>query len=239
MKTVKGDIVALAKAGEFDVVVHGCNCFHTMGAGVALQLATEFAGIAGVAETDRAMSLYGDAEKLGTYTLAVVNTDDGNPFVVVNAYTQFGTANADNTSPVDYDAIRSAFRALALLLVNQSRSRIGYPAIGAGLAGGDWEIISKIIDEELVGFDHTYVEYVPATKKVYPRVLVIGQQPLKGIAQRLRDACGADIWCDTSVGWVSQSADNEDDDWMIDVDSQIDDAIAAMSEAADLLDPQP
>jgi len=40
-----------------------------------------------------------------------------------------------------------------------SGHRIGYPAIGAGLAGGDWKIISAIIDEELANEDHTFVEY--------------------------------------------------------------------------------
>ena len=29
--------------------------------------------------------------------------------------------------------------------------RIGLPKIGAGLAGGDWEVIEKIIEEELAG----------------------------------------------------------------------------------------
>jgi hypothetical protein len=33
--------------------------------------------------------------------------------------------------------------------------------IGAGLAGGDWEIISAIINEELYGEDHTLVIYQP------------------------------------------------------------------------------
>ena len=32
-------------------------------------------------------------------------------------------------------------------------------AIGAGLAGGDWQKISKIIEEELKGEDHTFVEF--------------------------------------------------------------------------------
>jgi len=41
-----------------------------------------------------------------------------------------------------------------------SGKRIGYPKIGAGLAGGDWERISRIIDEELAGEDHTLVLYV-------------------------------------------------------------------------------
>jgi O-acetyl-ADP-ribose deacetylase (regulator of RNase III) len=36
---------------------------------------------------------------------------------------------------------------------------IGYPAIGAGLAGGDWQLISSIIEEELAGEDHTFVVF--------------------------------------------------------------------------------
>jgi len=40
-----------------------------------------------------------------------------------------------------------------------SGKRIAYPKIGAGLAGGDWDIIRGIIDEELAGEDHTYVEF--------------------------------------------------------------------------------
>ena len=41
-----------------------------------------------------------------------------------------------------------------------SGRKIGYPKIGAGLAGGDWEVIEKIIDAELEGEDHALVEFV-------------------------------------------------------------------------------
>lgn len=34
---IKGDIVALFLEGN--IIAHGCNCFHTMGSGVAGQLA--------------------------------------------------------------------------------------------------------------------------------------------------------------------------------------------------------
>jgi O-acetyl-ADP-ribose deacetylase (regulator of RNase III) len=36
--------------------------------------------------------------------------------------------------------------------------RIGLPKIVAGLAGGDWDRISRIVDEELDGEDVTLVE---------------------------------------------------------------------------------
>ena len=42
---------------------------------------------------------------------------------------------------------------------DRTGKRIGYPRIGAGLAKGDWGVISNIIDVELGGEDHTLVEY--------------------------------------------------------------------------------
>lgn len=39
---VNGDLIKLAKRGEFDVIGHGCNCFCTMGAGIAPQMAEAF-----------------------------------------------------------------------------------------------------------------------------------------------------------------------------------------------------
>jgi hypothetical protein len=42
-----------------------------------------------------------------------------------------------------------------------ARKRIGYLEIGAGSAGGDWEVILAIIMEELIEKDHTFVRYQP------------------------------------------------------------------------------
>ena len=38
MHTIHGNLLTLPEAGRFDVVVHGCNCRHTMGAGIAKQI---------------------------------------------------------------------------------------------------------------------------------------------------------------------------------------------------------
>ncbi|MGJ4995019.1 hypothetical protein ACQR0Z_11425 [Bradyrhizobium sp. HKCCYLS3077] len=35
MKIIKGDLIKLALDGHIDVIVHGCNCQCTMGAGIA------------------------------------------------------------------------------------------------------------------------------------------------------------------------------------------------------------
>ena len=42
MKIITGDLISLALAGEFDVIVHGCNCFCVMGAGIAKQMFKTF-----------------------------------------------------------------------------------------------------------------------------------------------------------------------------------------------------
>ena len=141
MKIVTGDLITLALKGEFDVIIHGCNCYNTMGAGIARavrdRLPEAFAA-------DRA-TVKGDLGKLGTYTSAEIVRDD----------VRFTQGNYRGSGAlVDYDAIRSNFRAVAK---NFPDARIGYPKIGAGLAGGDWDRIAAIIDEELEGCDHTLV----------------------------------------------------------------------------------
>jgi O-acetyl-ADP-ribose deacetylase (regulator of RNase III) len=39
---IHGDLIVLAKQGKFDAIAHGCNCFCTMGAGIAPQMAAAF-----------------------------------------------------------------------------------------------------------------------------------------------------------------------------------------------------
>ena len=72
--------------------------------------------------------------------------------LVVNAYTQYDYRGAG--MKVSYEAVGNCFRQVAALFPDK---RIAYPKIGAGLGGGDWDIISKIIDNELDGMDHTLV----------------------------------------------------------------------------------
>jgi O-acetyl-ADP-ribose deacetylase (regulator of RNase III) len=42
MKTIQGDLIRLAREGGFDLIVHGCNCFGTMGAGIAKGIKAAF-----------------------------------------------------------------------------------------------------------------------------------------------------------------------------------------------------
>ena len=41
-KIVEGNVITMAKEGLFDVTTHGCNCFCSMGSGIAPQMAKAF-----------------------------------------------------------------------------------------------------------------------------------------------------------------------------------------------------
>ena len=149
MKTVTGDLIAMAQEGKFDVIVHGCNCFCTMGAGIARSVKQNFPE---AFEVDK-QTVKGDKSKLGTLTSADILIKDGMTVTVVNAYTQY---DFWSKKPINYKAVRDVFKLISEMYAGL---QIGYPKIGAGLAGGDWNKIASIIDEELDGEDHTCVEF--------------------------------------------------------------------------------
>lgn len=149
MQTIRGDLIQLALDGKFDVIVHGCNCQCQMGKGIALSIKKRFPE---AYAADCATSK-GDPAKLGTLSVAEVRREN-RTFYVVNGYTQFHWQGKGVKA--DYAAIRNVIRLVKARFVGK---RIGYPKIGAGLAGGDWETIASIIEDELAGEDHTFVEY--------------------------------------------------------------------------------
>ena len=77
---------------------------------------------------------------------------------VVNCYSQYGWGRQRGKVAADYHAIGSC---MVWIRERFSAKRIGLPKIGAGLAGGDWETISQVIEEELGAEDVTVVEYRP------------------------------------------------------------------------------
>lgn len=150
MKVVKGDLLELAERGKFDVIVHGCNCMVNMGGGIAAQIAARWPG---VVEEDMMFAKRRLTAKrmLGSYSS--YTTDDG--LVVVNAYTQYGHHKLrKNQFHCNYGAIDRVFRRISMDFNGKS---IGYPQIGCGLAGGKWEYVNEIIDNALIGQDHTCV----------------------------------------------------------------------------------
>lgn len=149
MKAIKGDLISLAKEGKFDVIAHGCNCMVTMGSGIAKSIKQHFPQ----AFQADIRTRKGDKKKLGTCTYATIVPMN---LIVVNAYTQYDYRGKG--VKVDYDAVRKCMK---WIVEHFPRARIGLPKIGAGLAGGDWNKIQHIIEEEMSDVDVTVVEYVP------------------------------------------------------------------------------
>lgn len=157
LKVVEGDLFKLAENGDFDVIVQGNNCFNTQGAGIAVIFNRLFNTLDFPKETIR----HGDKTKLGeidykSFSLKG-NTwveDENGKLFVVNSYTQYGLRNSYNSVAADYKAIETVFNRLNTTFKGK---RIGLPAIGAGLAGGDIDIISDLMDSCLTDCTPTLV----------------------------------------------------------------------------------
>lgn len=152
MNEIKGDLIELAKEGYFDIIVHGCNCFNAMGAGIALSIKKEFPNAWKADQATRK----GDRNKLGTFTYSLENIE-GRDLMVVNAYTQYGYGKF-----VDLFEYEEFQKILDILKENYSDKRIGMPLIGCGLAGGNKEKIMQMIQDTLP--ETIIVEYQPTLK---------------------------------------------------------------------------
>ncbi len=157
-KEIQGDLIHLALQGEFDVIVHGCNCFCTMASGIAKPMAETF----NCNTFNLEKPIYkGDIDKLGRIDFQSGFLKNDKRLFVVNAYTQYhyGKNHSDGVeNPLDYEALT-----LCLRKINKrfKGKHIGLPQIGCGLAGGDWNKVKQIIQQELRDCDVTIVIYKP------------------------------------------------------------------------------
>lgn len=170
---VKGNLITMCERGLVEIMVHGCNCFHAMGSGIAGQLARKHPE---VPKADRVGTVCGDLSKIGSYTIAEVSPKAFNdvPFVVFNAYTQ-NAPSYDGSDVFAYESfpdlletIRSSLGdVMQYTIMEQPDAKpltIGFPQIGAGLAGGDWPRIRQMIVDAFEAEPHitvVLVEYQP------------------------------------------------------------------------------
>ena len=136
IKHAKGDLLLV----ETGLIVHGCNAQGVMGSGVAKQIRETY---------PEAYSIYKNflhnsrGNLLGKINPYYVND---NKFII-NAITQ-STYGYEFKRYVSYDAIADAFTGLVQYIEKGLLPKlpICFPKIGAGLGGGNWDIISNIID---------------------------------------------------------------------------------------------
>ena len=144
---VKDDLIK----SDCDVIIHGCNCFNCMGAGIAKQIKETYPD----AYKKDCSTVYGDKNKLGTFTHVKVPNiyfPDKDVYIV-NAYSQYTYGRKDGEIYADYKAINEVMSRISNFFVDTDEKtfKIGMPKIGAGLARGDWEMISEIINRAFAG----------------------------------------------------------------------------------------
>jgi O-acetyl-ADP-ribose deacetylase (regulator of RNase III) len=148
IKTVKGDILKFTE----DAAGHGCNCKRTMGSGVAKALRAKWPQ---VYQTDLDYVECAGKKKIGKFSRANV----GENKKVYNIYTQveFLPRGIDH---FEYDGFKEGLSAVCDNMLKDGLKSLALPKIGAGLAGGNWSKIKKIIEEvsEEKGIDITIYE---------------------------------------------------------------------------------
>ena len=136
----KGNLLNMAEAGEFDVILHGCNCFNNMGGGIAREIRERYP-MAAKADSE---TVSGSHNKLGSISVA-----DTGSFIIVNGYTQYEASS--DADVFEYTAFQFILEKMTFAY---GKKRIGLPYIGMGLAGGDKEVILAMIER----FAHSVTE---------------------------------------------------------------------------------
>ncbi|GEM45288.1 macro domain-containing protein [Deinococcus cellulosilyticus] len=144
--SVAGD--ATQPKGEGNkILVHVCNDLGKWGKGFVLAVSRRWK------EPERQYKLWADGKtdqkfKLGEVQFVQVQED----LWVANLIGQHGVKTQGSRSsvpPIRYEAIRQGLATVAEFALAHEAS-VHMPRIGAGLAGGDWQKISEIIEETLV-----------------------------------------------------------------------------------------
>ena len=160
LKHIKGNLINLAEEGEFDIIVHGCNCQNTMASGIAKEIRERYP-VAYRADTNMHHRAHSPSDLLGNYSWHVgCVAPNGNKFTIVNAYTQLHYLPRG----IDHFEYESFKLILTKLSAVSPEAKFGLPYIGMGLAGGDIYRILPMIeafaqDVSKTGGSVTLVEY--------------------------------------------------------------------------------
>lgn len=143
----KGDVTDAVEPA----IMHGCNAQGVMGSGVAAAIRTKF---------PNAYLEYRDAYGRfpGLVLGRIVGMATGGK-VILNAITQdkFGPYRRQ----VNYEAVYLALEEANRIALRRSLHAIAMPRIGAGLGGGNWNIIAAMIEETSTEYQPVIYDYEP------------------------------------------------------------------------------
>ncbi len=160
MRTVEGNLLDMFDAGEFDIIVHGCNCYNSMSGGIAAQIAERYPK----AEAADNKTKSGEFMKMGTAVPVRMNWKPLDrifflkPKLIINAYTQHKPGR-----DARMNAVQTAFGNIATLHNNHNwgNMKIGMPEIGCGIGGLQWANVEAMLDKTCGHLNLTVVKYTP------------------------------------------------------------------------------
>lgn len=120
-------------------IVHGCNAQGVMGSGVAKIVRDDYFD---------AYKFYVEKYNETGLELGDVQFVPANGKIIVNAITQ-NLYGKDGHRFVNYEAVANCMYTINRELQAEGATHVAMPQIGAGLGGGNWEIISRIIEDEM------------------------------------------------------------------------------------------
>src|SRR5882724_7601890 len=125
-----------------DIIIHQCNCFNTMGAGIAKEIKRRYPSAYAADQATKK----GDKHKLGSFSFAAP-TDEQDKWII-NLYGQYRYGRDEQYT--DYKAMADAFSSIHkwLFKMELQDKVIGIPyGMGCGLGGGDWKIVEDLIEK--------------------------------------------------------------------------------------------
>jgi O-acetyl-ADP-ribose deacetylase (regulator of RNase III) len=132
------------------IICHVVNDANKMGSGVAKALFLKWPEVRSEYITKGNIKPH----ELGEVQFVPVEID----ILVANIVGQHDVFFQDGLPPVRYDAIREGLKKV-FVRAKEINASIHCPPLGAGLAGGEWSIIEKILIEELVNNGVSVIVY--------------------------------------------------------------------------------
>jgi O-acetyl-ADP-ribose deacetylase (regulator of RNase III) len=144
IKIIKGNILYATE----DIIAHQCNCQGIMGAGLAKQIRNKYPEV--YESYKRYCNNTIDKSTLLGCT-QFVNCFNGK--CVANLFGQYGYGR--DTQYTDYDALEFCLKKVNNKAIQHKQSVALPYGLGCGLAGGDWNIVYRIIEEVFKDYDVT------------------------------------------------------------------------------------
>ena len=139
-----GDATQSAGDGP-KIIVHVCNDIGGWGRGFVLALSKRWPE---PEQQYRAWHRRETAQPFALGEVQFVDVDKSKSITVANLIGQRDVRTIDGIPPVRYDAIQQGLKTV-MTKARQTGASVHMPRIGCGLAGGKWEDVAQIIEQEL------------------------------------------------------------------------------------------